>query len=191
MKGRCWSEEEDELLAAVVLKSVRDGGNQLDAFEEVSRKIGRTPGACGFRWNAVVRKKKADSFYRAKKQRVANHLKKKRESSFTLKEIIQQLRDFERQYQMDQIELKQLQERLNERKYQLKRITEENLQLNKEWEEYNDFQHEIKNRYANLLKMLQSVRKLAEDGEPIDKWDIRSGEIDDRSGVDTEKGANS
>lgn len=49
-----WSEENDLLLAETVLRHVREGSTQLNAFEEVGDKLNRTSAACGFRWNAVV-----------------------------------------------------------------------------------------------------------------------------------------
>ncbi|MGM9985889.1 MAG: RsfA family transcriptional regulator [Bacillaceae bacterium] len=50
-----WSEENDLLLAETVLRHVREGSTQLNAFEEVGDILNRTSAACGFRWNAVVR----------------------------------------------------------------------------------------------------------------------------------------
>lgn len=51
-----WLEEHDLLLAETVLRHIREGSTQLKAFEECAEKLGRTPAACGFRWNSVVRK---------------------------------------------------------------------------------------------------------------------------------------
>lgn len=50
-----WTDENDLLLAETVLRHVREGSTQLNAFEEVGDKLNRTSAACGFRWNAVVR----------------------------------------------------------------------------------------------------------------------------------------
>jgi len=50
-----WTEENDLLLAETVLRHVREGSTQLNAFEEVGDILDRTSAACGFRWNAVVR----------------------------------------------------------------------------------------------------------------------------------------
>jgi prespore-specific regulator len=50
-----WTEENDLLLAETVLRHVREGSTQLNAFEEVGDFLDRTSAACGFRWNAVVR----------------------------------------------------------------------------------------------------------------------------------------
>ncbi|MFY0761316.1 RsfA family transcriptional regulator [Metabacillus dongyingensis] len=71
MKQRqdAWSEEDDLLLAETVLRHVREGSTQLNAFEEVGDKLNRTSAACGFRWNAVVRHNYEKALQLAKKQR--------------------------------------------------------------------------------------------------------------------------
>ncbi|PFA68942.1 RsfA family transcriptional regulator [Bacillus sp. AFS015802] len=69
-----WSQDEDVLLAEVVLRHIREGGTQLQAFEEVGKKLSRTSAACGFRWNSFVRKQYKSGIELAKKQR--KHSKK-------------------------------------------------------------------------------------------------------------------
>ena len=71
MKTRqdAWTEENDLLLAETVLRHVREGSTQLNAFEEVGDKLNRTSAACGFRWNAVVRHQYENALQLAKKQR--------------------------------------------------------------------------------------------------------------------------
>ncbi|MDQ0244919.1 prespore-specific regulator [Bacillus fengqiuensis] len=71
MKERqdAWTEENDLLLAETVLRHVREGSTQLNAFEEVGDKLNRTSAACGFRWNAVVRHTYEKALQLAKKQR--------------------------------------------------------------------------------------------------------------------------
>ncbi len=64
-----WSHEDDLLLAETVLRYIRDGGTQLAAFEDVGDALNRTSAACGFRWNAEVRKKYEPAVAIAKKQR--------------------------------------------------------------------------------------------------------------------------
>jgi prespore-specific regulator len=86
MKTRqdAWTEENDLLLAESVLKHVREGSTQLNAFEEVGDILNRTSAACGFRWNAVVRHQYEQALKLARKywkgkQRTSNghHTKKK------------------------------------------------------------------------------------------------------------------
>ncbi|MGM0843466.1 MAG: RsfA family transcriptional regulator [Bacillota bacterium] len=71
MKSRqdAWTEEDDLLLAETVLRHVREGSTQLNAFEEVGDKLNRTSAACGFRWNAVVRHQYEKALSLSKKQR--------------------------------------------------------------------------------------------------------------------------
>ncbi|TFE04194.1 RsfA family transcriptional regulator [Jeotgalibacillus salarius] len=71
MKNRqdAWMEEDDLLLADTVLRHVREGSTQLNAFEEAGDKLDRTSAACGFRWNAVVRSQFEHALSLAKKQR--------------------------------------------------------------------------------------------------------------------------
>ncbi|WP_045515395.1 RsfA family transcriptional regulator [Neobacillus niacini] len=64
-----WSPDEDLLLAEVVLRHIREGGTQLQAFEEVGKELSRTSAACGFRWNSFVRKQYKSGIELAKKQR--------------------------------------------------------------------------------------------------------------------------
>jgi prespore-specific regulator len=71
MKTRqdAWTEANDLLLAETVLRHIREGSTQLNAFEEVGDKLNRTSAACGFRWNAVVRDEFEKAIAIAKKQR--------------------------------------------------------------------------------------------------------------------------
>ena len=64
-----WTRDEDLLLAEVVLRHIREGGTQLQAFEEVGKKLSRTAAACGFRWNSSIRKQYKSGIELAKKQR--------------------------------------------------------------------------------------------------------------------------
>ena len=64
-----WLQENDELLAEAVLRHVKEGSTQLNAFEEVGDMLNRTAAACGFRWNAVVRKLYEEELSSAKKER--------------------------------------------------------------------------------------------------------------------------
>ncbi|MFO1445793.1 RsfA family transcriptional regulator [Bacillus sp. Bva_UNVM-123] len=66
-----WSQDEDLLLAELVLKNIREGSTQLQAFEEVGKRLKRTAAACGFRWNSYVRKQYKSGIELAKKQRKA------------------------------------------------------------------------------------------------------------------------
>lgn len=75
-----WTNDEDLVLAEVVLRHIREGSTQLAAFEEVGTKLTRTAAACGFRWNSSIRKEYEAAISIAKKQRKS--LKKVKPSRF-------------------------------------------------------------------------------------------------------------
>jgi len=80
-----WSQDEDLLLAEVVLRNIREGGTQLQAFEEVGKQLSRTAAACGFRWNSYVRKQYKSGIELAKKQR--KEIKKNAIAPFEVEEF--------------------------------------------------------------------------------------------------------
>ena len=52
-----WAEEDDQLLAGIVLQAGKEGKIQLEAFDEASRVLNCSAAACAYRWNVVLRKK--------------------------------------------------------------------------------------------------------------------------------------
>ncbi|MFD2638170.1 RsfA family transcriptional regulator [Piscibacillus salipiscarius] len=64
-----WTKDEDLLLAETVLRYIREGKTQMKAFEEVGERLSRTPQACGFRWNANLRKQYRQAIDLAKQSR--------------------------------------------------------------------------------------------------------------------------
>lgn len=64
-----WSDAEDRLLAETVLSYIQSGRTQLEAFREISEKLSRTKAACGFRWNALIRKQYESEIEKAKRIR--------------------------------------------------------------------------------------------------------------------------
>ncbi|MGP4080513.1 RsfA family transcriptional regulator [Pseudalkalibacillus sp. R45] len=96
-----WSEEDDLLLAETVLRHVREGSTQLQAFEEVGDKLDRTSAAVGFRWNAIVRKKYEQALKIARRQRkerkraVASNKPKQPEKSNAYQTRFDDTMDFE------------------------------------------------------------------------------------------------
>ncbi len=64
-----WTKDEDLYLAEKVLRYIREGKTQLEAFQEVAIELNRTPAACGFRWNATIRKDYLEAVELAKNSR--------------------------------------------------------------------------------------------------------------------------
>ncbi|WP_405100950.1 RsfA family transcriptional regulator [Oceanobacillus sp. FSL H7-0719] len=82
-----WSHEDDLLLAETVLRHIREGSTQLNAFDEVGDKLNRTSAACGFRWNAEVRNKYISAIDLAKRQR--KEMKRNQAKQNNLKPFVQ------------------------------------------------------------------------------------------------------
>ena|SRR5690625_1129638 len=64
-----WTKDEDLLLAEIVLRHIRNGKTQLEAFKQAGEALSRTSAACGFRWNATIRKQYVDAINLAKEKR--------------------------------------------------------------------------------------------------------------------------
>ncbi|KYP79396.1 RsfA family transcriptional regulator [Ferroacidibacillus organovorans] len=64
-----WTEEDDIKLADIILRHIQNGGTQLAAFDVCAEFLGRTPAACGYRWNACVRKLHLHEIDAAKQKR--------------------------------------------------------------------------------------------------------------------------
>lgn len=169
MKGRRWTEEEDRLLVDTVLRCIREGGSQLDAFAEVGEKLGRTPGACGFRWNAVLRRKEAAAFQEAKKQRVAKQLKKRQSpESFRFQDILAFLQNHEEEWRRTRGRVEELERKRREQEQELARLMAERERLTKPVFA-GDSMNRLLEQYQQLLRMIQVLRPLdpsaPEEGE--------------------------
>lgn len=82
-----WSPSDDLILAQTVLHHIKSGSTQLSAFEEVSGRLNRTSAACGFRWNATVRKRYDDSIRLAKEERRHNSATKANVASVPVRSV--------------------------------------------------------------------------------------------------------
>jgi prespore-specific regulator len=162
MKGRRWNEKEDQLLKESVLHSIQTGGTQLDAFAEVGRQIGRTPGACGFRWNAVLREKYLQLYTDAKRKRVYRQLEKKRNPELhSFSHMMKLLKKVEGSWEQLQRDVEKLDKELKEKEEKLEQLIKENKRLREEKYSYEYYKKEVKERYQELIQMLQRV-----DGKP-------------------------
>ena len=177
-----WTQDEDLLLAEVVLRSIREGGTQLQAFEEVGKKLSRTAAACGFRWNSTIRKQYKTGIELAKKQR--KEIKKNSElepkeqefaieSSFipnketegpsqmveeeiVFEEILVYLNKlYERSQGLKEYEesLGTYKEKIIELEHKLKDVTTENIRLQKEF-------YTMENDYKALVEIMERARKM-------------------------------
>ena len=177
-----WTQDEDLLLAEVVLRSIREGGTQLQAFEEVGKKLSRTAAACGFRWNSTIRKQYKTGIELAKKQR--KEIKKSselepKEQEYTIESSFIPNKETEGPSQMVEKEivfeeiliflnklyvrsqgLKKYEESLGiykekviELEHKLKDVTTENIRLQKEF-------YTMENDYKALVEIMERARKM-------------------------------
>ncbi|GAA0338938.1 sporulation specific transcriptional regulator GerR [Bacillus carboniphilus] len=172
-----WTKDEDVLLSEVVLRHIREGSTQLQAFEEVGKKLSRTPAACGFRWNSLVRKQYKSGIELAKKQR--KERKKQRQangrqytehaSSSTSQEgtvpnlirsIIHSLEDIERQWTEHEKNL-ELEEKVSKLQHEVEGVKKER-------------DHWL-TEYKTLLGVMEKARKLVYLEEEVGKKKAKSG----------------
>ncbi|WP_409292105.1 RsfA family transcriptional regulator [Peribacillus sp. SCS-37] len=176
-----WSQDEDLLLAEVVLSHIRDGSTQLKAFEEVGRKLSRTSAACGFRWNSFVRKQYKSGIEHAKMQRkeskknnleapppaaapsspaaAASMKDAAREASadhlVNLNDVIQFLVQYDQNYQSGNNvqETEVMRRELETLKKEYDQIVQHNLQLQEKL-------RNVEEDYRALLQIMEKARKL-------------------------------
>ncbi|MXQ53759.1 hypothetical protein GSM42_08485 [Shimazuella sp. KC615] len=160
VKGRRWTPEEDQLLSELVLYTISQGGTQLTAFSEVGKKIGRTAGACGFRWNAVLRGQNPTSYSEAKKKRVYTQLEKKRKSKVdTFSEAIDLLKHTEQAWIKQQKEIAKLTQSIAKTKQKVDGIKKDNQKFQQENNSVEWVQKEVKTRYEELLQLIEHLKQ--------------------------------
>lgn len=176
-----WSHEDDLLLAETVLRHVRDGSTQLNAFDEVGDVLNRTSAACGFRWNAEVRKKyehamdlakrqrkeKKRSLAKVKRQRIVEsptivdsqteHPKiKVNEAPISLEAIIHFLQNMKK----ETLHKIKSQDHMDKLQSENKRLHEEITQLKRKLTETEKQLNTIQNDYQTFVEIMERARKM-------------------------------
>lgn len=165
-----WTEKEDILLADVVLRGISEGSTQLQAFEEVGKQLSRTSAACGFRWNAYVRKQYKSDIEAAKAQRkqlkqgrsLVTELSSEEEKVYEeitdhrfediihyLKEIYNKAKIFDHQRKVGNSHEQELQGKIND-------LINQNNDLEKEL-------HSIEKPYRELVDLMEQAIKMVEN----------------------------
>ncbi len=170
-----WTEDDDLLLAEVTLRHIREGSTQLAAFEEVAEKLGRTPAACGFRWNSCVRKNYDAAIQIAKSQRQGlNKRRRKKQVSVSQSELERQsdpvsslatvirfLRQHKQEYAETSKRVRQLEKQLSEREAELEQLRTEHDELKRKVNNTEADYQSINDDYKALIKIMERARKLA------------------------------
>lgn len=179
-----WSEDEDLLLAEVVLRHIRESSTQLAAFEEVGKKLSRSSAACGFRWNSTIRKKYESAVALAKKQKgkkSVSQVEKQKTSSDTepvihVKEDVQVIQEAVPSEPLQDLNLRdvitflQTYEQTQEAKSSIEvdALRQENEQLREKLEQLARDKDLITQDYKALLTIMDRARKFTRD-HPIER----------------------
>ena len=165
-----WTQDEDLLLAEIVLRHIREGGTQLAAFEEVGKKLSRTSAACGFRWNSFVRKQYKTGIDIAKiqrKQLKSRVITKDEEqpvrfsyidgqSITSLSEVIRYLESIE-QFQQQSSGLLEANEELQ---HKLEQLQQKVTVLEKEKKVLEGNLYTVEEDYKALIEIMERARKM-------------------------------
>jgi prespore-specific regulator len=173
-RSDAWTVDDDQKLAEIVLRHIREGSTQLNAFVESANLLGRTPAACGYRWNGVVRKHYEDHIKEAKlakKERLSIRQQAKQRRAYgpdledpSIDGIIRALKNHEREYFNMQEKSRQLEERVAELEGQLSDLLHENSQLR---QDPNSGAVRVGNELLGedskaLLEIMERARKILE-----------------------------
>lgn len=181
LRQDAWTKDEDAILAEVTLRHIREGSTQLVAFEEVGEKLSRTPAACGFRWNSLIRKQYEKAIAEAKKLRKERNKRKGKqlvsqssensfsfntdvysrnegEKSLSLNEIIL----FLQQLQSDGPSAKNLEAENKALLSRLQHMKKENGTLKNKLDKINKDYESVCRDYKEILQLMERARKLTE-----------------------------
>ncbi|WP_313798778.1 RsfA family transcriptional regulator [Cytobacillus sp.] len=175
-----WTHDEDLLLAEVVLRHIREGGTQLQAFDKVGKELTRTAAACGFRWNSYVRKQYKSGIELAKRQRKERKLSNQQledkkqvtnqileaeiiapqeeKKVWDFEELVTYLKDLYDKAEQSSLQNENIQtyeERIQNLEKQLYYLASENEKLLKDL-------HSIQADYKALINIMERARKLVE-----------------------------
>jgi prespore-specific regulator len=173
-----WNQDEDLLLAEVVLRHIREGSTQLQAFEEVGKQLSRTSAACGFRWNSYVRKQYKSGIELAKKQR--KDLKKQSHFQEVPTDVEEQTTEpvnQEASYKPLDISFQQVLDYLTEINEKAQIYTNEKAENQKKMDNINELEKKIyylaseneklqlelrtiENDYRSLIEIMERARKM-------------------------------
>lgn len=153
-----WSSDEDVILADTVLRYIREGKTQLEAFKDVADQLSRTSAACGFRWNATIRKHYQDVVNNAKeerKNRTHSNTRSLKEASLdnnqdTIETAILLLENMRSTYSKEN----NMQQR--EQDNAVKKLEEENIQLKTVLHRYDEAWKEMGNLWSWVKSSVKS-----------------------------------
>ena len=174
-RSDAWTPEDDGKLAEIVLRHILEGSTQLNAFVEAANLLGRTPAACGYRWNGVVRRNHTEDIKQAKQEKknhaaMKGHFSRRRPwvpdlEDTSIDGIIRALKQHERLYYELQEQNRDLQERVASLQQEMEQLQFENRQLRDRIQSPGKEGDLFAEDSKTLLKIMERARKLLEAEE--------------------------
>ncbi|MBE3551378.1 MAG: RsfA family transcriptional regulator [Kyrpidia tusciae] len=167
-----WTAEDDTRLAEIVLRHIREGSTQLAAFEEAAELLNRTAAACGYRWNACIRKHCQPAIDVAKRQRKARGVPWRRgadweraregseaQPSLSWGGVIRFLRQYKQEYQGLYVRVKQLERDLERAREELAVLREEREELAETCERWKQRYQSLSDDYRTMLGIMDRAER--------------------------------
>lgn len=169
-----WTEEDDRVLAEIILRHISEGSTQLIAFEECAEKLGRTEAACGYRWNACVRKKYKAGIDIAKAQRKEIKGKQKRgirdsvysftkedpRADFAWNEVLRFLKEQKQEHSLLVTRLRQFEKELEQKEKELQDMKSKKERFEADHRRLHTAYESVKEDYKTLVSIMERARKL-------------------------------
>ncbi len=172
MRQDAWTAEDDAKLADIILRHIREGSTQLAAFEEGAQVLKRTPAACGYRWNACVRKQFLAAINMAKLERKEHRDSSKDDlavegvvsvdastESVTWNTVFRFLRQYRHDFQVLQARVKVLERDWDIARIEVERLRRDKTELIGQLRHLSEEHQVISEDYRALLNIVDRARK--------------------------------
>lgn len=172
LRQDAWTADDDKRLADIILRHIREGSTQLAAFEEAAEALGRTSAACGYRWNACVRKQFVEAIDMAKSDRKERREEQSKddmwhqesiqdefETEVTWNMVFRFLRQHRHDYQVLQTRLRQLERDTDQVKSEVNRLRKNKAELQQQLRTLSDEHLLMSEDYRMLLSIVDRARK--------------------------------
>ncbi len=194
MRQDAWTTEDDTKLADIILRHIREGSTQLAAFEEGAQTLKRTPAACGYRWNACVRKQFLEAIDFAKLERKEHREEQLKQQQpdqdaapdstptmVTWNAVMRFLRQYRRDFTALQARVKQLERDTESARGEVDKLRRDKVELQSQLRLLSDEHLVISEDYRALLSIVDRARRrqlldAGGDGEELHKNDAHHNE---------------
>jgi len=179
-----WTAADDVKLAEMVLRHIREGSTQLAAFEESAELLRRTSAACGYRWNACVRKQYQEAIHLAKverKQRRDDHppeggnTEEIQSPPINWNVVLRFIREYRHEFHALQGRVKQLERDSDSSRLEVERLRKDKSELLRQLRKLSEEHLVISDDYRALLMIVDRARR-----RQIDENDVAAGPIEVR-----------